>query len=66
MAPIAMEKGRPRDPFGTAMVTNVGIFGIDTAFAPFTPIARCALVLAVMEVKNSFRRQVRRLFFLQR
>jgi hypothetical protein len=29
--------GMPRDPFGTAVVTNVGSFGIDTAFAPLHP-----------------------------
>ena len=44
--------GMPRDPFGTAMVTNIGMFGIDTAFAPLVPIARCALVVTVTEVKD--------------
>jgi pyruvate dehydrogenase E2 component (dihydrolipoamide acetyltransferase) len=43
--------GMPRDPFGSAMVTNVGMFGIDTAFAPFTPIARCPMIILVPEVR---------------
>ncbi|MBI5494393.1 MAG: 2-oxo acid dehydrogenase subunit E2 [Deltaproteobacteria bacterium] len=43
--------GLPRDPFGTAVITNVGPFGIDTAFAPFLPIARCPMLLLVTEVK---------------
>jgi pyruvate dehydrogenase E2 component (dihydrolipoamide acetyltransferase) len=44
--------GMPRDPFGTAVITNVGMFGIDTAFAPFVPISRCPLLLLVTEVKD--------------
>jgi pyruvate dehydrogenase E2 component (dihydrolipoamide acetyltransferase) len=27
----------PRDPFGSVMVTNVGMFGIDTGYAPLYP-----------------------------
>ncbi|MFO0551085.1 MAG: 2-oxo acid dehydrogenase subunit E2 [Polyangiaceae bacterium] len=45
------EHGMPRDPFGTAVVTNVGSFGIDTAFAPFLPAGRCAMLLLLTEVK---------------
>jgi pyruvate dehydrogenase E2 component (dihydrolipoamide acetyltransferase) len=44
--------GMPRDPFGTAVVTNVGMFGIDTAFAPFLPIARCPMLLLITEVRD--------------
>ena len=44
--------GMPRDPFGTAVVTNVGTFGIDTAFAPFVPLGRCPMLLLVTEVKK--------------
>ena len=44
--------GMPRDPFGTAVVTNVGAFGIDTAFAPFVPLGRCPMLLLVSEVKK--------------
>lgn len=43
--------GMPRDPFGSAMVTSVGMMGVDTGFAPFTPIARCPIILAVMQVR---------------
>jgi pyruvate dehydrogenase E2 component (dihydrolipoamide acetyltransferase) len=45
-------QGMPRDPFGSAIVTNVGMFGIDTAFAPFVPLARCPLLILVTEVKE--------------
>jgi pyruvate dehydrogenase E2 component (dihydrolipoamide acetyltransferase) len=44
--------GMPRDPFGSAMITNVGMFGIDTAFAPFSPIARCPMLVLVPEVRE--------------
>lgn len=44
--------GLPRDPFGTAVITNVGMFGIDTAFAPFLPLGRCPLLLLVTAVKE--------------
>jgi pyruvate/2-oxoglutarate dehydrogenase complex dihydrolipoamide acyltransferase (E2) component len=45
-------QGMPRDPFGTAVVTNVGMFGIDTAFAPFVPLGRCPMLLLVTEVRD--------------
>lgn len=44
--------GMPRDPFGSAMITNVGMFGVDTAFAPLTPIARCPMLILVTEVRD--------------
>jgi pyruvate dehydrogenase E2 component (dihydrolipoamide acetyltransferase) len=44
--------GMPRDPFGTAVITNVGPFGIDTAFAPFLPLGRCPMLLLLSEVKK--------------
>jgi pyruvate/2-oxoglutarate dehydrogenase complex dihydrolipoamide acyltransferase (E2) component len=44
--------GMPRDPFGTAVITNVGMFGIDTAFAPFVPLGRSPLLLLVTAVKE--------------
>jgi pyruvate dehydrogenase E2 component (dihydrolipoamide acetyltransferase) len=43
--------GMPRDPFGSAMVTSVGMFDIDTGYAPFTPIARCPIVLTVTKIR---------------
>jgi pyruvate dehydrogenase E2 component (dihydrolipoamide acetyltransferase) len=45
-------QGLPRDPFGTAIITNVGTFGIDTAFAPFLPLGRCALLLLLSEIRE--------------
>jgi pyruvate/2-oxoglutarate dehydrogenase complex dihydrolipoamide acyltransferase (E2) component len=44
--------GMPRDAFGTAMITNVGMFGIDLAFAPFLPIGRCPLLVLISEVRD--------------
>ncbi|MBL8920110.1 MAG: 2-oxo acid dehydrogenase subunit E2 [Myxococcaceae bacterium] len=45
-------QGLPRDPFGTAVITNVGSFGIDTAFAPFVPMGRCPMLLLINEVRE--------------
>lgn len=44
-------QGMPRDPFGSAVITNVGPFGIDTAFAPFVPLGRAAMLLLLSEVR---------------
>lgn len=44
--------GMPRDPFGSAMVTSVGMLGVDSGFAPFTPIARCPIILTVTKIKE--------------
>lgn len=43
--------GMPSDPFGSAIVTSVGMFGIDSAFAPFVPLARCPMLILVPEVR---------------
>lgn len=45
--------GAPPDPFGSAMVTNVGVFGLMRAYAPFFPPARSSLIitLGAIEVK---------------
>ena len=45
-------QGMPRDPFGTAIITNVGTFGIDTAFGPFLPLGRCAMLLLLSEIRE--------------
>jgi pyruvate/2-oxoglutarate dehydrogenase complex dihydrolipoamide acyltransferase (E2) component len=45
-------QGMPRDPFGSAMITNVGGFGIDTAFAPFLPMGRSPMLLLVTKVRD--------------
>ncbi len=44
-------QGMPTDPFGSAIVTSVGMFGIDSAYAPFVPLARCPMLILVPEVK---------------
>jgi pyruvate/2-oxoglutarate dehydrogenase complex dihydrolipoamide acyltransferase (E2) component len=44
-------QGMPQDPFGSALITSVGMFGIDTAFAPFVPLARCPMLILVPEVR---------------
>jgi pyruvate dehydrogenase E2 component (dihydrolipoamide acetyltransferase) len=41
--------GARREPFGSAMVTNVGSFGIDMAFAPIVPFSRVPVLMAVGE-----------------
>jgi len=46
------QHGMPVDPFGTAIVTNVGMFGVDTAFAAFLPISRAPALILVTEVKD--------------
>lgn len=43
--------GMPADPFGSAMITSVGMFGIDTGFAPLFPLARCPMLILVPEIK---------------
>jgi len=43
--------GMPADPFGSAIVTSVGMFGIDSAFAPFVPLARCPMLILVPEIR---------------
>jgi pyruvate dehydrogenase E2 component (dihydrolipoamide acetyltransferase) len=45
--------GIPFDPFGSCMVTNVGVFGLEGAWAPLVPYARtpiCITLGAVHEV----------------
>jgi pyruvate/2-oxoglutarate dehydrogenase complex dihydrolipoamide acyltransferase (E2) component len=44
-------QGMPSDPFGSAIVTSVGMFGIDAAFAPFVPMARCPMLILVPEIR---------------
>lgn len=44
--------GMPDDPFGTAMVTSLGMHGVDEAYAPMTPVARCMMLLLVPAVND--------------
>jgi pyruvate/2-oxoglutarate dehydrogenase complex dihydrolipoamide acyltransferase (E2) component len=39
--------GAPPDPFGSAMVTNVGVFGLTVGYAPFFPFARCPIIITL-------------------
>lgn len=44
--------GMPREPFGSAMVTNVGVFGVHEGFAPLAPLYKVPLILLVGEVER--------------
>jgi len=44
--------GAPPDPFGSAMVTNVGVFGITRGYAPFFPPARTGLILTLGAIEE--------------
>lgn len=39
--------GVPRDAFGSAMVTNVGMFGLPHGFAPLVPFSRAPIVVTI-------------------
>ena len=39
-------------PFGSAMITSVGMFGLDEAYAPFTPWARVPVLVLIGAVKD--------------
>jgi len=39
--------GVPADAFGSAMVTNVGVFGLPHGFAPLVPFSRAPIVVTV-------------------
>ena len=45
--------GVPRDAFGSAMVTNVGVFGLPHGFAPLVPFSRVPIVLTVGSVHDA-------------
>src|SRR5690606_3426514 len=45
--------GTPRDPFGSAMITNIGSIGLDTAFAPLVPYSRVPLILVLGSVREA-------------
>jgi pyruvate dehydrogenase E2 component (dihydrolipoamide acetyltransferase) len=44
--------GVVKDNFGSAMVTNVGMFGLAGAFAPLVPFSRTPMVVLVGEVQD--------------
>ncbi|MFM7201131.1 MAG: 2-oxo acid dehydrogenase subunit E2 [Myxococcota bacterium] len=45
--------GVERFPFGSCIITSVGMLGIDEAFAPHTPFARVPVLILVGAVKDS-------------
>lgn len=44
--------GVPHDPFGTVVVTNVGVLGIEQGFAPLIPTGRTAAMLTVGKIRD--------------
>jgi pyruvate dehydrogenase E2 component (dihydrolipoamide acetyltransferase) len=44
--------GTPRDPFGSAMVTSVGMFGVSQAFAPLVTFSRCPMVALIGQIED--------------
>lgn len=44
--------GSPRDPFGSAMVTTVGMFGIKLAYAPLVTFSRCPVLVLVGAIED--------------
>ena len=44
--------GLPNDPFGSAMITNVGPLGLDVAYAPLVPYSGVPFLLAVGAVEE--------------
>ena len=44
--------GMPREAFGSAMVTNVGVFGVSEGWAPLSPIYRVPMLLLVGEIER--------------
>jgi pyruvate dehydrogenase E2 component (dihydrolipoamide acetyltransferase) len=45
--------GVPADGFGSAMVTNVGMFGLPHGLAPLVPFSRAPIVLTIGEVRDA-------------
>jgi len=44
--------GAPRDPFGVAQITSVGMLGLKRGFAPFFPLARSPILIMVGAVDD--------------
>lgn len=44
--------GSPRDGFGSAMVTSVGMLGLQRGFAPLVPYSRCPIVITVGKIEH--------------
>ena len=44
--------GIPKDPFGSAMVTNIGSLGLEEAYVPLVPYSRVPLLIALGTVND--------------
>lgn len=44
--------GMPKDPFGSAMVTNIGSLGLEEAYVPLVPYSRVPLLVAMGSVRD--------------
>ena len=44
--------GSPRDGFGSAMVTSVGMLGLQRGFAPLVPYSRCPIVITIGKIEQ--------------
>ncbi len=44
--------GLPRDPFGTALITNIGSIGLDLAYVPLVPYTRISTVVTPGAVRD--------------
>ncbi len=44
--------GSPADAFGSAFVTNVGVFGLTKAWAPFFPLARASMIITLGAIET--------------
>lgn len=42
----------PRDPFGSIMITSIGMLGLDEAFAPLVPYSRVPVLIAVGAIQK--------------
>jgi pyruvate dehydrogenase E2 component (dihydrolipoamide acetyltransferase) len=47
--------GVPNDGFGSCMVTNIGVFGLEMGFAPLVPMGRVPLILTLGAVRDAAR-----------
>ncbi len=45
--------GIPKDPFGSAMITNIGSLGLEEAYAPLVPYSRVPIVVAMGAVVDA-------------
>lgn len=45
--------GLPKDPFGSIMITSVGMLGVDEAYAPLVPYSRVPMLLAICATRDT-------------